>query len=319
MQRVERTNRFRSLTRDAGVIFAIGVLVVIFSAASPHFLSAANFMNIGRQSSVLAVAAFAMTFVIISGEIDLSMGPLASLVGIVAALAMAQGAPVGGAVAAATLTAILFSSVVGSLTVFARIPSFIASLGVFSIAQGIAYALTDGRAVAILNLTYLYTFADIRVGGIPISIVLVVVIFILLQIVLARTTFGIRVYAVGGNAEAARYSGHSVQRIKLSVFLLDGLLISVAGILLSARLGTGFVDGARNLELDAIAAVVLGGTSFSGGKGALWRTLIGVLLIGLLNNGLSLVNVNTYYQISIKGLIIVAAVLTDQLVQRRAA
>lgn len=305
--------------RDAGVVLALFVLIALFYFSSEYFFSVSNFMNIGRQISVLAVAAFAMTFVIISGEIDLSIGPVTSLSGILAAMVMARGMPASTAVITALLTGLFFSFVTGSLIIYAQVPSFIASLGAFSVAQGIAYALTDGRAVAILNIRYIYTFSDMKLIGIPISIIIVGTLFVLLHLLLSRSNFGTRVYAVGGNPDAARYSGLSVAHSKLGVFILDGLLIGIAGVLLSARLGTGFVDGARNLELDAIAAVVLGGTSFTGGKGALWRTVVGVLIIGLLNNGLSLVNVNTYFQISIKGLIIVTAVFADQLIQRRSA
>jgi len=306
-----------SVLRDAGVFGGIGVLVVVFSIASPYFLSVSNLLNVGRQVTVLAIAAFAMTFIIISGEIDLSIGPVTSLVGILAAATMASGGSAVAAVFVALGTGVLFSTVTGSFVAFGRVPSFIASLGAFSIARGIAYAITNGRAVAILDVRYLYTFGGASPLGIPVTIWFVVLAFIVLHVILSRSNFGAEVYAVGGNPEAARYSGLSVPLTKLKVFLLDGLLIGLAGTLLSARLGTGFVDGARFLELDAIAATVLGGTSFSGGQGALWRTLAGVLLIGLLNNGLSLMSVNTYYQISVKGLIIIAAVLSDQLIQRR--
>lgn len=304
------------IIRDAGVFVAIILLGALFSFSSPHFLSVSNFLNIGKQVTVLAIAAFAMTFVIISGEIDLSIGPVTSLVGIFAAMTMAAGGSAVSALLVALATGIIFGAFTGSFVVFGRVPSFIASLGAFSIARGVAYALTDGRAVAILDIRYLYTFAEMTPLGVPISIWIVIIAFIALHALLANSTFGARVYSVGGNAQAARYSGLSVGGTKLAVFLVDGVLIGLAGVLLSARLGTGFVDGARNLELDAIAAVVLGGTSFSGGRGALWRTVAGVLLIGLLNNGLSLVNVNTYFQISIKGLIIIGAVLADQIIQR---
>lgn len=307
----------QSLYRDTGVFIGILVLGAAFSIASPHFLTVSNLLNIGRQTTVLAIAAFAMTYIIISGEIDLSIGPVTSLAGITAAIAMQGGGSLFLGVLAAIGTGLIFSTVTGSFVGYGRVPSFIASLGAFSIAQGVAYVLTGGRAVAILNNSYIYIFAGMAPLGIPIAIWVAVVLFVILHFVLSRTVFGAHVYAVGGNPAAARYSGLSVGLTKLRIFLLDGFLVGLAGIVLSARLGTGFVDGARFLELDAIAATVLGGTSFSGGQGALWRTLAGVLLIGILSNGLSLVNVNTYFQISIKGLIIVTAVLWDQFMQRR--
>ncbi len=305
------------LAGRAGVFMVTLALAALFSVMSPVFFRVSNFVNIGRQITLLAVASYAMTFVIISGEIDLSVGPVASLVGILVAMTLAAGI---GTIAAVTIglgAGLAIGVLIGLLVVYGGIPSFIASLGAFSIARGVAFAITDGRAVAILDIRYLYTFAEATPLGVPATIWYAVLAFIALHLLLSRTTFGARVYAIGGNASAARYSGIAVRRTRLTVFAFDGVLVALSGILLSARLGTGFVDGARNLELDAIAAVVLGGTSFLGGSGSLMRTMSGVLLIGVLNNGLNLLNVPTYYQISLKGVIIVVSVALDQYARRR--
>ena len=304
----------RPVSRTGVVIAALG-LIVFFSLMSPVFPRLSNFVNIGRQITLLAVASFGMTFIIISGEIDLSVGAVAGLIGILTAMMLAAGTRTATAVAVGLAAGTAIGTAMGALIVYGGIPSFIASLGIYSITRGVAFAITDGRAVAILDLRYLYTFAEAAPLGVPAAIWYAVGTFLVLYLILSRTTFGARVYAVGGNAAAARYSGIGVQGTRLGVFALGGALAALGGILLSARLGTGFVERARNLELDAIAAVVLGGTSFLGGNGSLMRTMSGVLLIGVLNNGLSLLNVPTYYQISLKGLIIIASVAVDRWVR----
>lgn len=307
----------RTLFGQSGVLVGICVLVVIFSFASPYFLDARNFINIGQQTTLLAVAAFAMTFIILSGEIDLSVGAVASLLGILMAMTMRAGYPMEVAVVAGVSVGAGIGIINGSLSLFGRVPSFIVTLGMYSIARGVSYALTNARAISVADERFLLLFAKAAPLGISATVWYAIVIFICLHLLLTRTAFGASIYAVGGNPEAARLSGIEVARVKLLVFTLSGALTGVTAILLTARLGTGFVEGARNLELDAIAAVVLGGTSFSGGRGSLVRTLLGALLIGILNNGLSLLNVESYYQLVVKGAIIVAAVLLDRWVAGR--
>lgn len=307
----------RQVLGSSGVLLGILLLVALFSLTSPVFFDWQNFLNIGQQSTILAVAAFAMTFVIIAGEIDLGIGAVASLIGILAALAMRAGYPMAVAVTIALLAGAAIGSLNGVLTVVGRVPSFIVTLGVFSIARGIAYTLTNARAVSVTDASFLTLFANGAPLGLPATVWFALLTFLGLQFLLANSVFGASVYAVGGNANAAAFSGLPVNAIKIKVFVLAGLLTALTALLLTARIGTGFVEGARNLELDAIAAVVLGGTSFAGGRGALWRTLLGALLIGILNNGMSLLNVESYYQIVIKGVIIVAAVLLDRWVTNR--
>ena len=303
------------LVSRTGVVIATLGLIVFFSLMSPVFPRLSNFVNIGRQITLLAVASFGMTCIIISGEIDLSVGAVAGLIGILTAMMLAADTRTATAVAVGLAAGIAIGTAMGALIVYGGIPSFIASLGIYSITRGVAFAITDGRAVAIFDLRYLYTFAEAAPLGVPAAIWYAVGTFLVLHLILSRTTFGARVYAVGGNAAVARYSGLGIKGTRLGVFALGGALAALGGILLSARLGTGFVEGARNLELDAIAAVVLGGTSFLGGSGSLMRTMSGVLLIGVLNNGLNLLNVPTYYQISLKGLIIIASVVVDRYVR----
>lgn len=295
----------------SGVLLGVVALIIFFALATPYFFNAANFINIGQQIVVLGVAAFAMTFIILSGEIDLSMGAIGSIAGILTAMALREAVPLPIAVMIGIITGMLMGLVNGMLSVKLRVPSFIVTLGVASILRAVARTITDNRPVSFMDETYLNVFADASFLGIAINIWYVLILFGLLYLLLTRTAFGTSVYAVGGNVNAARMSGIPADRIKILVFVLAGALVGFAGILQGARLGSAQVDPVLN-ELDAIAAVVLGGTSFSGGRGSLARTVLGVLLIGILNNGLALMNVDSYWQLVIKGVIVVGAVLLDR-------
>ena len=307
-----RLTLFSRLPSELGVLAAILVLVVYFSAASPVFFDAANFINIGRQTTLLAIAAFAMTFVILSGEIDLSIGAVASLIGMFTAIALRDGLAWPLAFGVALISGAVFGLLNGVITVIGRVPSFIVTLGMFSITRGIAFAITNRTAVAVNNADFLTVFAQAQIAGIAIAVIYAALLFVLLHLLLTRTRFGTSVYAVGGNAQAARLSGIPVARVKILVFVLAGVLVGIAATLQTARLASAPVEAARNLELDAIAAVVLGGTSFTGGRGSLVRTILGAILIGVLNNGLQLTAVDSYVQLIIKGAIIVGAVLLDR-------
>jgi ribose transport system permease protein len=302
----------RSIRPTSGVLIGVIALLVFFSLATPFFFNVDNFINIGRQSAILAVAAFAMTFVILSGEIDLSMGSVGSLAGVLAAMTLRDSQSLALAVLIGLAVGLVAGSLNGFISVHFRVPSFIVTLGVASIAQAIGRAMTDNRSISLSDDSFRSVFADTILLGVPINIWYVALLFAVLYFLLTRTPFGPSVYASGGNPNAARLSGIPVNRVKILVFILAGTLVGFAGILQSARLGTGVVEPITNLELDAIAAVVLGGTSFSGGRGSLARTILGVLLIGILNNGLALMNVDSYYQMVIKGAIVIVAVLLDR-------
>ena len=303
---------FGSILSRSGVLLGVIALVLFFSLATPFFLSFDNFVNIGRQSVVLAIAAFAMTLIIISGEIDLSMGAVGTIAGVLCAMAMQSGVSLIIAIGIAIGTGMTFGLANGLISVKLRVPSFIVTLGIASIVSAISRTITENRPVSITNETFLSLFADSTIVGIAINIWYAVVVFALLYFLLRNTTFGTTSYAVGGNINAGKLSGIAAERVKITIFVLAGALIGLAGLLQAARLGTARVDPITNLELDAIAAVVLGGTSFSGGRGSLARTVLGVLLIGVLNNGLSLMNVDSYYQLIVKGLIVIGAVLLDR-------
>lgn len=305
--------QFRRVVGEYGIFIALALLVGVFALLSPFFFTASNLLNIGAQASVLMIAAFAMTFVIIAGQIDLSINSIASLVGVIVAVLIAQSYPIPLAILAGLATGMLAGFINGFIVVKGAIPSFIVTLGMYSALRGLTFVITQASTIPVRNESFIGLFSDAtRIFGVPVSILYAAGMFVLLHFLLSSTVFGNYVYAVGGNEQATRLSGINVDRIKIWVFTLSGLVVAFAGILAMARLAAGTTENPRNLELDAIAAVVLGGTSFSGGRGSLVRTVLGVLLIATLNNGLTLLNTPYYTQLIVKGVIVVAAVLLDR-------
>ena len=288
--------------------FAFVALIVGFSIASPVFFSAANFANIGRQTAIVSIIAVGMALVIIAAEIDLSVASNLALSGVVAALAMRDISDswVLGAVAGIA-TGALVGLVNGLLTTKLRIPSFLVTLGVLGIARGLALMITGTAPVLVTNTTFWDIFAEGSILGIPASIAWTAIVLIAGFVLLHLTSFGRKVFATGGNATAARYSGINVQRVKIVAFVITGALAGLAALILSAR-GHAAADVASGVELDVIAAVILGGTSLFGGRGTIMGVLLGSLVIGILNNGLVLMGVSSSVQLAVKGAIIIAAV-----------
>lgn len=307
-----RTLLDRRLLGQSGIYLALALLIAAFSLLNPFFLTVENIANIGRQTTLLAIGSFAMTFVILVGEIDLSVGAVASLAGVVIALLLRDERAMPLAIGAGLLVGALIGAVNGLLTVRGGIASFIVTLGTLNIARGIALSATNASTIVFENDRYRDLFARGTLLGIPAPIWFAALLFAALHYLLTQTRFGAHVYAVGGHAASARMAGIAVDRIKITVFTLSGALMALASLVLTARVGNGQPEGALGLELDAIAAVVIGGTSFTGGRGSLVRTVIGALFIGILNNGLSLMGVNYYAQLVVKGLLIVIAVLIDR-------
>ncbi|MGY1641988.1 ABC transporter permease [Geodermatophilus sp. SYSU D00703] len=288
---------------------AFVVLLVAFSISSPVFLSVDNFLNIGRQTTLVSIIAVGMTFVIVSAQIDLSVGSTLALSGMVAALAMQHvsnnwlvGA-VGGLV-----TGGLVGWVNGVLTARLLIPSFLVTLGMLGVARGVSLLLTNTKPVVITNPEYFAIFGEGYIAGIPAPIAWTILAFVVGGLLLHGSSFGRRVFATGGNATAARYSGINTKRTTTTAFVLTGMLAGLAALVLTARSHAARPDFAAGLELDVIAAVILGGTSLFGGRGLILGTLLGSLIIGVLNNGLVLLGVSSALQLIIKGVIIVAAV-----------
>ena len=309
------TRSIAARLRDLLPYLGLLAVVVFFSATSDYFLSVANFQRLATDSATLLLVAFGMTLLILVGEIDLSVGAVVSLLSVVMAQIMAAGYPWPVSVAAGLGLATLIGAANGVLTVSGRIPSFIVTLGMLSVATGFAFILTGSISVAIMDVTFLDLFYSVRVSWIPVPLVLVAVGFAAVWILMNRTVAGRFLFAIGANLEAARLSGVPVQRLKVTAFVIMGVLVGVAAVLSAARLGSGAPDARPILTLDAIAAVIIGGASLYGGWASVTRTLVGALLIAVLNNGLVLLNIPTDAQYIVKGVIILIAVVLDRLAQ----
>ena len=306
--------RRRLLTAEGMLVFAFLALIVFFSFASPVFFTPANLSNIGRQTALVSIVAVGMTFVIVAGEFDLSVGSTLALAGVVAAMAMKGIAPslvVGAAAALLTGAGIGFDN--GLLATGLRIPSFLITLGSLSITRGIVLLITDTRPVVITNPTYFRVFGEGQLLGVPTPIVWTIIVIAGGIAGLHFSSFGRKVYAAGGNPVAALYSGIRVDRVKIAALTLAGTLAGLAGLVLSARSHAARPDVGAGFELDAITAVILGGAALSGGRGTIVGAVIGSLIIGILNNGLVLIGVDPSLQIVIKGLIIWLSVSASRL------
>ncbi|HEY9133119.1 MAG TPA: ribose ABC transporter permease [Dyella sp.] len=304
--------RSLSVLQRMGPAIGLLLLFVVLSILSPDFLIAGNLLTVLRQVSINALIAFGMTFVILTGGIDLSVGALLALAGAVTADTMAAGHGMGLAIAAGLGTGLLLGLVNGALVSWGRVAPFIATLGMMTLVRGLTLSYTQGRPIGVENPGFALLGDGYVAHLVPIPVIWMFALFAISGFLLRGTVLGRHVVAIGGNEEAARLSGVRVPSIKLAVYGLSGLLSAFAGIVLTSRLYSAQATAGVGYELDAIAAVVLGGTSLSGGRGWLFGTLIGALLIGFLNNGLNLVGVSSFYQQVVKGAVILIAVLLDR-------
>lgn len=309
--------RMKSTLRQYGGIFlSLIVLCVFFSLANERFLSLANFMNILQQVAVIAVLAFGMTWVILLGDIDLSVGSMLAVAGMVGAQIIGLGWGFVPAVAITLLAGALMGLINGVLTARLLLPAFIVTVATMSIYRGLVSLPTNGAPAMLTDPTWT-SIGTGSVMGVPIIIWIVLVLFVANHLLLAHTTFGRRAYLTGGNREAAIYSGIKVKRLKTTIFMISGLMAAVAGIMMSSRLFSAQTNAGMSYELDAIAAAVLGGTSLAGGVGTMVGTLIGALIIGALNNGMNMLSVPYFYQLIVKGLVILVAVWLDVRAKRQ--
>lgn len=295
-----------------GILIALLVICIILSVATPYFFTAQNLLIVLRQVSINGILAIGVTFVIIAGGIDLSLGSVIALTGVIAAsFAHPNTYPLVVPLLLAILSGVAIGTINGLTITIGRVAPFIVTLGMMTIARGLALVFSNGRPVT--NLSPSFNF----IGGgdilhIPVPILLFVLVIITSSVILKYTRIGRYIYAVGGNENAAKASGILVSRVKLFAYIMCSGLAALAGIVLAARINTGQPNAGIAYELDAIAAVVIGGTSLLGGRGSIAGTVTGVLIIGVINNGLDLLNVSSYYQQIIKGVIIVGAVLLDR-------
>ncbi|MBB4519482.1 ABC transporter permease [Paraburkholderia fungorum] len=288
---------------------AFAILLVVFSFASPWFLSIDNFLNIGRQTALVSIIAVGMTFVIIARQIDLSVGSTLALSGMSAALAMSHVGDnwIVGAIAGIG-TGALVGAINGVVSTRLNIPSFLVTLGTLSAARGLALMVTTTRPEIITNDSFIAIFGEGDIAGVPVPIIWTVLTVIAGILLLHYSVFGRQIYAAGGNPTAALYSGINTRRVTTLAFILTGMLAGLAALVLSARSHAARPDVVQGMELDVIASVTLGGCSLFGGRGFVLGTLLGSLIIGTLNNGLVLLGVSSSLQLVIKGAIIVAAV-----------
>ena len=290
-------------------------LVIVVAILSPSFFTVANLLNVFRQTSINAVIAAGMTFVILTGGIDLSVGSILAFSGAVAASCLASGQSM---IVTVILTLIIGAGVGllnGIIISKGKLQPFIATLATMTILRGATLVFTDGKPISVGTSEGAMAFGKIGGGtmlGIPTPVVIMIVVFLICYYILHQTKIGRHTYALGGNEEATKLSGLNTDKIKIFVYTISGVLSAIAGIIITARLFSAQPNAGSGYELDAIAAVVLGGTRLAGGKGKISGTIIGALIIGILSNALNLLNVSSYFQMIAKGVVILIAVLLDR-------
>lgn len=302
-----------SIGKELGALTALILLCIIMSFSSPYFLSLTNLMNVLRQSTLIGIVATGMTFIIITGGIDLSVGSVLSLSScITAGMIVYNGWSVWLAVLLGLLCGAILGLINGLLITKIPLPPFIATLGIMGVARGLAFVYTGGAPIYTLPESFKY-FGQGMIGPIPFPVILMVLVYLVFFILLRRTKIGRYSFAIGGNEEAAILSGINTGYYKTVVYSLTGFLSALAGLVLAARLDAATSVAGDGFELDVIAAVVIGGTSLSGGQGGVIGSLIGALIMGVVRNGLNLLLVSSHWQRVILGLIILAAVTVDVL------
>ncbi|CAB3792318.1 ABC transporter permease [Pararobbsia alpina] len=307
-----RAAHMQQLYRRYGIVAVLILLCIVLTFSNQYFLTWGNIADILRQTSINGILAVGMTYVVLTSGIDLSVGSTLALAGMVSASVITGAHPHG--VALGLLSGLVVGGLVGAVNgvLVARfaVPSFVATLGMLSVARGLTFIYSGGMPIADLPDDFLSTGTG-TLAGIPVPVIIFALVVLLFWFILRYTTYGRYVYAVGGNVKSAKTSGISTGKIIFSVYVIGGILAGLAGIILAARTTSALPQAGLSYELDAIAAVVIGGTSLSGGSGSLGGTVVGALLIGVINNGLNLLGVSSYYQQVVKGVIIVGAVLLD--------
>lgn len=303
--------------RDAGTFFGLILIFAVFAVLNPVFLTSPNLINILQQSSINACIALGMTFVIISGGIDLSVGPAAAISAVVGATLMVAGVPIPLAVIGAIMTGMACGLFSGTLIAVAGLQPFIVTLGGLSLYRALSLIFTGGNPIFGIPPEFRQAINGL-VFGVPVPVIIVAIIAVTLWVVLNRTPLGEYILAVGGNPEAARIAGVPVVRTKITVYVLSGGLAAVAALILTGRLGAADPTMGNLWELDAIAAAAIGGASLMGGKGSVVGTIMGAIILGGLRNGLTLMNVQAFYQLLATGIIIIVAMLIDRATRGKA-
>lgn len=312
-KQMTQSKRIGEYISKLGPLLALFVLIVTVSIMNPSFLSLSNLLNLLRQVSANGFIAFGMTFVILTGGIDLSVGSTLALSSAFTAGMIANGMNPVLSVLTGLLSGAMLGAINGILVSKGKMAPFIATLATMTIYRGSTLVFTDGNPITGLGDSFFFSFLGRGyLFGIPFPVILMFLIFFILAVLLHRTAFGRKTYAIGGNEKAAFIAGVKIDRIKILIYAISGLMASISGMIITSRLNSAQPTAGQAYEMDAIAAVVLGGTSLSGGRGRIFGTLIGALIIGTLNNGLNLLGVSSFYQQIVKGVVIVIAVLLDR-------
>ncbi|MED3852307.1 ribose ABC transporter permease RbsC [Priestia megaterium] len=308
-----KENRVDNVMQKLGPLLGLFILIVIVSILNPSFLEPLNILNLLRQVAINALIAFGMTFVILTGGIDLSVGSILALSSALMAGMIVSGVDPILAILIGCVLGAVMGMINGLLITKGKMAPFIATLATMTIFRGLTLVYTDGNPITGLGENYYFQlFGRGYFLGIPVPAITMILAFAVLGVILHKTPFGRRTYAIGGNEKAAFISGIKVPKVKVMIYSLAGLLAALSGAILTSRLNSAQPTAGTSYELDAIAAVVLGGTSLSGGRGRIVGTLIGALIIGTLNNGLNLLGVSSFYQMVVKGIVILIAVLIDR-------
>lgn len=308
---MEKTKK--NYIQDMGALIALALLVVAISVVSPEFRTLSNFLSLLRQSSINGFIAFGMTCVILTGGIDLSVGSVLALTTAFCASFITKGIPVGVAVILALVIGTVFGLLSGLLVTKGRLQPFIATLITMTVYRGLTMIFMDGKPISNLGDSFLLQFIGKgQVLGIPFPVVLFLVVFAIFVFMLEKTVFGRRIYATGSNWKSAKLAGVNINSTKMIAYAISGCMAAMSGLILLSRLGSAQPTLGDGYELDAIAAVALGGTSMNGGRGRIWKTFVGVLIIAVLNNGLNILGVSSYYQNVVKGIVILIAVMSDR-------
>ncbi|RKX73201.1 MAG: ribose ABC transporter permease [Spirochaetes bacterium] len=297
---------------EAGAFLAVIILGIVLTTASPQFLTVSNLTFVARGFSFIAIASLGVGLVIITGGIDLSVGSIMGLSGVIAAFLSSHGFGTVLSLSGALLVGVIMGFLNGILVAKAKLAPFIVTLGMLSIGRGLVYVVTGGWPMQGLTKPILFLGQGFFLG-LPLPVWIMIVLLIIMQIILRYTAFGWYVYSIGGNDEATRLSGVFVDRIKIGVYVISGFFASIGGIVLTARLGVGETTAGNGYELNVIAALVLGGVSLSGGMGSAVSALFGAALMGILRNGLVLLGVSSFWQQISIGTVIILAALFDQI------
>lgn len=298
--------------RQFTLLMGLAGLLIVFAITSPYFFTASNFTNIGRQLVMIIIVGIGVTYVLLAGEIDLSVGSLVGMSGMVCAITLRS---TGNNILIAVLLTLLFGYALGwfngFLTVRVKIPSFLVTLAMMIFLRAAAQYITQGRSVPVISPTYRYIFGSGLLGFVPLPVMYAISMFVIFYIILTKSEFGLHIYATGGSEVATRLTGINTGKIRSRVLIISGVLSAFSGLLLAGRLAAGVPAGGSGLEFDAIIASILGGARLGGGWASLWGTVLGALLIGILSNGLVMLGLSYQFQQMVKAMLLIVVVGID--------